>query len=116
VELFEKWRTPLRIDKTSPAGAFIAPFREAGVEVVETSTIDHAQACGQFIDAAVNGGLRHLGQLSLDGAVAGAVLRMAGDAEVWGRRSSKVDITPLVAVTLALGGIPGEGAPLIFAY
>jgi hypothetical protein len=39
------------------------------------------------------------------------VLRSTGDAELWGRRSSKVDITPLVAVTLALGGVPLESAP-----
>jgi hypothetical protein len=106
VELFERWRTPIRIDKGGPAASFIALLRERGVEVVEVSTAEHAQACGQFIDAAANGGLRHLGQMSLDSALRGAVLRATGDSVLWGRRSSKVDITPLVAVTLALGGVP----------
>lgn len=108
VELFEKWLTPIRIDKTSPAAAFISQLREKGVQVVEMTTAEHAQACGQFIDATANGRLRHLGQLSLDGALRGAVLRTSGDAELWGRRSSKTDITPLVAITLALGGVPLE--------
>jgi hypothetical protein len=106
VELFGRWRTPIRIDKGGPAASFIALLRERGVEVVEVSTAEHAQACGQFIDAAANGGLRHLGQMSLDSALRGAVLRATGDSVLWGRRSSKVDITPLVAVTLALGGVP----------
>ncbi len=108
VELWDRWRTAIRIDKTSPAASFIVPLRERAVEVVEVSTAEHAQACGQFIDAAINDGLRHLGQVSLDSALRGAVLRASGDAELWGRRSSKVDITPLVAVTLALGGVPQE--------
>ncbi len=108
VDIAKRWEMPIRIDKAGPAAAFISLFREAGVEVVEVSTAEHAQACGQFIDAAVNDGLRHLGQVSLDSALRGAVLRASGDAELWGRRSSKVDITPLVAVTLALGGVPQE--------
>jgi len=97
---------PVRIDKSGPAASFIAPLRERGVEVVEVSTAEHAQACGQFIDAAQNGGLRHLGQLSLGNAVKAAVLRPSGDTELWARRSSRSDITPLVACTLALGGVP----------
>jgi hypothetical protein len=37
----------------------------------------------------------------LDSAVAGAVRRNVGDAWAWGRRTSDIDISPLVAVTLA---------------
>jgi hypothetical protein len=117
VERARKWSVPIRIDRQSPAAAFIPLFREQGVEVVEMSTAEHARACGQFIDAAANDAVRHLGQSSLNSAVAGAVLRSAGDAQLWGRRSSRVDITPLVAVTLALGGVP-EVTPeaVVFAY
>jgi hypothetical protein len=43
-------------------------------------------------------------------AVVAASLRASGDAELWSRRSSKMDITPLVATTLAVGGVP-ETAP-----
>jgi hypothetical protein len=106
VELAKGHEAPIRIDKTGPAASFIALLRERGVEVVEAASAEHAQACGQFIDAAANGLLRHLGQMSLDSALRGAVLRATGDSVLWGRRSSKVDITPLVAVTLALGGVP----------
>lgn len=117
VELAEKWSVPVRIDRASPAGAFIAPLREKGVEVVEVSIVEHAQACGQFIDQVANDGLRHVGQSPLDTALRGAVLRQSGDAALWGRRTSRVDITPLVAVTLALGGVPELVAEkAVFAY
>jgi hypothetical protein len=106
VELWSKWRLPIRVEKGSPAAAFVSLFVEAGVEVVEVSTQEHAQAVGIVLDAAVSGRLRHLGDVFLDAAVRGAILRPVGDVEVWGRRSSKVDITPLVAVTLAAGGVP----------
>jgi hypothetical protein len=105
-ELCTKWKTPIRIDKTSPAGAMVSLLVEAGVDVVEVTTADHAKATGQFIDACHSLTLRHLGGTYLRSAVAGAVLRATGDAELWSRRSSKVDVSPLVAATLALGGVP----------
>lgn len=111
VEIWRRELTSIRIDKAGPAAAFISLLRERGVTVDEVSTAEHAQAAGQFIDAAINGQLRHLGQLSLDQALKGAVLRPSGDTELWGRRSSRMDITPLVAVTLALGGVPAVKKP-----
>jgi phage terminase large subunit-like protein len=108
VELATNHKLPIRVEKVSPAGAFIDLLREAGVTVVEVSGQEHAQATGQFIDAALNDQLRHLGQSSLDSALRGAVLRSSGDVTLWGRRQSQVDITPLVAVTIALGGVPVE--------
>jgi len=96
----------VRIEQRGPAASLISQLSEAGVDVVEVSTADHARATGQFIDAVHSESLRHIGQLSLRSAIAGATLRATGDAELWSRRSSKVDITPLVAATLALGGVP----------
>ena len=48
--------------------------------------------------------LRHLGGLELRQAVKGATKRPLGDAWAWSRRKSTVDISPLVAATLALWG------------
>jgi hypothetical protein len=95
----------VRILKTSPASSFIDPLRAEGVPVVEVSVGEFAQAVGQFIDAVSNRELVHLGNLSLEVAVRGAELRASGDASVWSRRSARVDISPLVACTLALGGV-----------
>ena len=45
--------------------------------------------------------LRHIGQGMLTAAVAGAKTRKLGDAWAWDRRGVSVDISPLVAATLA---------------
>lgn len=116
---WDKKRLPLRIHKQGPEGAFIVPLREQGVEVIEVSSAEVAQATGQFIDAANNGQLVHLGQPSLDKALRGAVLRLNSDgASVWSQRNSSVEITPLVAVTVALGGVPQEleAEPSIYVW
>lgn len=105
--LYAASRIPLRIHKSGPEGSFIAPLRERGVEVVEVSSAEVAAATGQFIDAANGGQLRHLGQASLDLALKGAVLRTSTDgAALWSQRNSQVEITPLMACTVAAGGVP----------
>jgi hypothetical protein len=106
VKLFADHGRPVRVEKGGPAGSFVSLLVEAGVPVEEVSSADLARATGQFIDGVSSGGLRHLGDRLLRAAVAGATLQHSGDAEKWSRRSSKVDISPLVAVTLALGGVP----------
>jgi hypothetical protein len=106
VELWKAHSLPIRIDKSGPAGSFIAPLSEAGVKVVEVATADVAKATGQFIDACLNDGLRHISQMSLDKSLRGSMLKPSGEAQVWARRTSRVDISPLVAVTVALGGVP----------
>lgn len=106
VELHAKWRVPVRVVKGSPAAAFVTLMRERGVDVTEVALSEYAAAVGQFRSCALNDGLRHLGAASLDSAVAAAVVQSHGDTEVWSRRHSSSDITPLVAVTVALGGVP----------
>jgi hypothetical protein len=97
---------PVRIQAGSPAASFVDRFAEAGVPVVLVTVGELAQYCGYFIDAVNGDGLRHLGNLSLNTALKGAELRPSGDSMVWSRRTSKVDISPLVACTIALGGVP----------
>jgi hypothetical protein len=81
-----------------------------------------AAACGRIFDAVTNRQVRHSSQPDLDAAVAGAAVRKLGDAWAWSRSSSTVDISPLVAVTLALWGAtvlereePESSGP-VFAY
>lgn len=115
-QVVESWlnkRLPIRIHKSGPEASFIDTLTEAGVEVVEVTSAEVAQATGQLIDAAANGGLVHLGQASLTSAVHGAVLKVSSDgASAWSQRSSSVDITPLQAVTVALGGVPAPEVDL----
>jgi hypothetical protein len=70
-----------------------------------------ATACGFFfdgtrLDAETNPTVRHIGQPALTVALAGATKRLIGTAGAWAwdRKSPAVDITPLVAVTLAMWG------------
>lgn len=110
LELREKW-TPcvVVVDAAGPAGSLIAPLERAGVEVYKPSAREAAQACGQFYDAAVSDALRHLDQPELNSALAGAARRPLGDAWAWARKNSSSDISPLVAVTLALYGHATHG-------
>jgi hypothetical protein len=100
-ELQARWGGEFAVSAGSPAASLISELDDAGLEVVEVKTADHAIACGALFDAVSQGTLRHLGQPDLTVAVAGAERRFYGDAWLWSRRSSTIDISPLVAVTLA---------------
>lgn len=100
--LIDRWK-PLTIalDPKGPAGSLLAQLQLAGIEVLAVNGAEHAQACGGFLDAVIEDRLTHIGQPPLEVAVAGATRRTLGDAWAWSRRHSTVDISPLVAVTLA---------------
>jgi hypothetical protein len=101
--------TAVVIDPGSPAGSLIDEVEAAGVVVTRTTARDVAQACGQLFDAATDTKtLRHLGQDSLDAAIAGAQQRRVADAWAWDRQALTVDISPLVAVTLAAWGLEAD--------
>jgi phage terminase large subunit-like protein len=99
-------KRPFRIDPGAPAGALIGELESRGVEIVEVSAREHAQACGAILDAVTNQMIRHRVDPMLRAAVAGAKDRPMADAWLWSRASSAVDISPLVAVTLAWSGVP----------
>ncbi|WP_158276941.1 terminase [Paraconexibacter algicola] len=108
-------------DERSPAMSLVDDLRAAGVNVRTLSASEHAQACGQFADAVndPNGGtMRHLGSPELNAAARGAVKRPLGDAWAWSRRNSKVDISPIVAGTLAYASArrAAQSAPWVGAY
>lgn len=91
-------------DGTGPAGSLLPDFE---VEPRTVTATEHARACGMFFDATTvqEDGLRHLGTPELASAVAGARKRNLGDAWAWSRKSSAVDISPLVGCTLAFWGV-----------
>ncbi|MFJ8743430.1 terminase large subunit domain-containing protein [Embleya sp. NPDC127516] len=96
----------------SPAAALIDDLVAAGLratgqdeplrgDLVIVRPNDVVEACGQIADAMRQGTLVHLDQAPLTGAVNGARTRPVGDSWAWHRRGSAVDVSPLVAVTLA---------------
>ena len=104
VELWGKWRAPVVIDGGAPAGSLIVALEQAGVTVVPLGMRDYARACGSFYDGVVDGTVTHLGDRLLSDAVGAASKRRLAEQWAWNRRST-VDITPLVAATLARWGV-----------
>lgn len=105
-------------DGVGPAASLLVPLREAGVDVQTVTVAELGQACGRLIDMVEDAELAHLGSQELRDAVRGARTRPIGDgAFAWGRRPSAVDISPLVAATLALGAAAGvAGAADLVIY
>jgi hypothetical protein len=98
-------------DAAGPASSLVTEVEEAvgkkpngDSRLLVVSSKEYAQACGIFFDAVADGRLRHLGTSDLTEAVDGARSRPLGEAWAWHRKTSDVDISPLVAATLALFG------------
>lgn len=98
------------LDPSGPAGALVQPLQERGFstdpglgewQLFLVTSREHAQACGALTDDVRNDQWRHPDQKPLNDAVEGAITRTLSDAWAWSRRDSGVDISPLVAVTLA---------------
>jgi len=87
----------------------VAPLKALGVEAKPVTAREHASACGALYDLAIQGDVRHRGEPELVAALDGASKRPLGDAWAWSRTSSSVDISPLVAITLALHGAMSGG-------
>ena len=100
--LMSRWGGHVAIATGSPAASLIDDLEAAGVEVLPVPPGDHASACGSLYDAVTTQQAHHLGQPLLTVAVEGADRKFTGGGSwLWDPRSSKVDISPLVAVTLA---------------
>jgi len=94
----------LVIDGASPAASIVDELGRDRIRATTTTARQYAQACGQLFDGVMEGWLRHTDQPQVNSALSAARKRPLGDAWAWNRKNSTSDITPLVAVTLALWG------------
>lgn len=101
-------RTPLYLDPVSPAGGLLPELRSRGIEAKPINATALTQACASLKQRTMAGTWRHIGQDRLDDALKGAATRQVGDAWAWKRKGSSLDISPLVAVTIALHGLGVE--------
>jgi len=113
VDLWDPVAVGIDVPSRSPAGSLLDALAEAGIrppddpsapgrgDLMVFKTGEVTAACGQMADVMRTGRLVHLDQAPLTAAVNGARTRPLGDAWAWHRRSAQVDISPLVAVTLA---------------
>lgn len=90
------------VDTYGPAASVVADLADAGVRVEELNAAEHAESCSSFVDLVDERGFRHRGEYDVQQALRGAKTRPLGDRWAWSRKASSVDISPLVAVTLAL--------------
>ena len=96
----------------APAGPLLDDLNRLGVSCELISGAGQlAQACATFLDRVEAKSLRYRWSEPLDLAVQNAATRPLGDSGfAWSRRSSAVDISPLVAATVALFGLLEFGA------
>jgi phage terminase large subunit-like protein len=104
------------VDSRGPAASLLPAMREAGLTVVTTTAGEYAQACGALLNDIREGQLRHRADAALTAAAENAKTRAVGDAWAWDRRDPAVDITPLVAVTLARFGYAVHAATAPSVY
>lgn len=104
----------LLIVARSPAAALIPDLDKLQVPYEEIDSAEYGDACGRFLDATQEAGVVHIGQGELQAAALGARLRSSGDTPVWSRRSSAVDISPIVAATVAFHAATKGGRPSVY--
>jgi hypothetical protein len=105
-----RYRAPVVADSLV-AASIVAELRRRRVKVDPVGASDHARACSMFVDRLAWHTLTHRSQAVLDDAIMGARRRPLGDAWLWSRRNSSVDISPLVAATLAVWGAVTKPRP-----
>ncbi|KFI97823.1 terminase [Bifidobacterium stellenboschense] len=97
------------IDGQSPAMALLADLKARHVRPIVTNASDMGRACGLFLDLLRDHKLTHLPDKdapALAQAVANATTRNIGQSGAvgWNKMGGDIDISPLVAVTLAAYG------------
>lgn len=109
--LAERWpkTASVVIDSQSPATSLLPDLKRAHVRATVTGMNEMGRACGRFMDMLNDKTLIHLPdtmQPQLASAVKGATIRPIGRSGAfgWNKLGSDVDISPLVACTLALWG------------
>jgi hypothetical protein len=100
IELRDKhWPEAILGDEKDP---LVEDARKADLEIETVGGADHARACAGLVAAVDDATFRHLGTPEVKAALRGAAKRSLVDGWAWSRKSSAVDISPLVALTVAL--------------
>lgn len=96
----------LVVDVGSPAKAVVDDLVKLKLKLTLPRVADVGAACARFVEGVRLGQLRHTDQVQLAVALSVARKRVLGatDMWAWNRKNAESDITPLVAVTLALWG------------
>jgi phage terminase large subunit-like protein len=94
------------VDEKGQANSLVPALKKVGVDPTITNLQQMVTACGEFFDLVLEGRLVHTSDPALNAAIAGAQQRTVGDGQwAWTRRSTRVNVAPLVAATLAVWGV-----------
>ena len=87
--------------------SLVPSWKRDGARVKLIKFTEYVQACGVIFDWITQGKLRHLDDPILNAAIDGVRQTFTRDnaAWYWSRKSSEVDITSLVALTVAVAGL-----------
>lgn len=95
---------PVVVDLGSTASVVQDGLVSVGIPTFNPGAREVAQACSALLDGMLRRTVWHTADRKFEAAVRGASRRTLGDAWAWSRRNSLADISPLVAITLALLG------------
>ncbi|NMW65991.1 terminase [Mobiluncus mulieris] len=88
-----------------PAMEFIKPLQDAGLDVHTVEGSWFGVATGRLRDRVRERGLVVVEQPAVSLAVSGGITKRFGETDAWNRAGSAVDVSPIVAITLALYGL-----------
>ena len=97
--------TKVIVDRSAWAASLVEDIRAANLDVHETDAAEVSTAAGQFLEAVLEQKFFHRGDPRLTTAVEGARQRPIGERWGWDRKIPTVDVSPLVAASLALWGL-----------
>lgn len=116
VEAARSLKAPVVVDVTGPVGHLADQLETDGVKVVRFQARDVVHACAELFTRIADGRLRvrpnacdHCGHVTISTAVEGVARQPVGDGWKWSRKTVNTDISPLMAVTLAVGATAGLG-------
>lgn len=102
VELLERHGGKVAVNLSGPAGGMETALRKAcKAKLQPVSDVDFTKSCGELAADVAQGKVAHPVDDEVREALTGAQKKMVGDAWRWDRRSSDLDISPVVALTLA---------------
>ncbi len=100
-ELAARYGSPVAVDLRGPAASLVDELEAAGVNLQKYAAAEMAGATARLYDAIADRKLSIRSHDALNRAREGARKRVSGDQWYWARSGSNIDISPLVALTLA---------------
>lgn len=113
VELARMWGASVRLDGGGPAGVLVPELEQVpGLSLEVFGARDVARACAGFFDGLVARRFKIRQHDALDAAAAAVVRRGGSEMWSWARRGGDVDVTPIMALSLAAAGVAAEFYPV----